>query len=201
MQQIEVPEHLDFFFNYAKHVNKPIDEGLAKEFCAEKKKWFIDTALRLLYPGTSTFAPHLITHLGTHEAAHEGQKFMNDLTGELTGNLTRQTVEDLAKKVFGIIAEEPDSSSSQLPGISVEEEEVIQTFQREFDDPAGSLEHLYQTIVKYLQEFDFEHCFPGAALIQTSGSGKSRTATALTQKDVEVIYLSFLLPRSSGYPK
>ncbi|KAJ3336557.1 hypothetical protein HDU83_009326, partial [Entophlyctis luteolus] len=75
-------------------------------------------------------------------------------------------------------------------------------FERPFEDPAKYLDAMENTIRRYASEYNPEkHYFPGASLVQTSGSGKSRAMIKMADKGLFVVYCSFMNASSSGFPR
>jgi hypothetical protein len=75
----------------------------------------------------------------------------------------------------------------------------------EFDKPLSNndmtLLYLKNKLSSYAELWDPDkYYYPGTSIIQTSGSGKSRTVLALAQHGVFVVYCSLMSENSSGFP-
>ena len=74
-------------------------------------------------------------------------------------------------------------------------------FKGSYCDPNHLGTYLYGKITKYTKAWDpNEYYFPGVAIIQTTGSGKTKSVTELAKYGVYVIYCSFLKVGSTGFP-
>ncbi|KAJ1565944.1 hypothetical protein HK405_011283, partial [Cladochytrium tenue] len=78
----------------------------------------------------------------------------------------------------------------------------IAAFKREFKDPDNYVNRLYEDLERYAKAWERGgYYFPGASIIQTSGSGKSRAMRELAKHGVYVVYCSFMKGDASGFPR
>jgi hypothetical protein len=83
---------------------------------------------------------------------------------------------------------------------------IVHHLQEHFSDrlPENNpaLNHLHRKLGEFAGQWNANtFYYPGSSIIQTSGSGKSKTVCALSQLGVFVIYCSFMGQSATGYPK
>jgi hypothetical protein len=75
-------------------------------------------------------------------------------------------------------------------------------FEKKLPDNNTALNHLHDKLGDFAKLWNAkDYYYPGTSIIQTSGSGKSKTVCALSQLGVFVVYCSFMGENASGYPK
>ncbi|KAJ1542873.1 hypothetical protein HK405_009672, partial [Cladochytrium tenue] len=108
---------------------------------------------------------------------------------------TRQAIQDIMKNNSGVdLRAGPDPTTSFANNLE-------KAFVRSFDDPDGYLAVLKSDLEEYAGDCGAQHYFPGVAIIQASGSGKSRAVMELTKQGLYVVYCSFMPAGWSGFPR
>ena len=79
---------------------------------------------------------------------------------------------------------------------------VTNAFSRMYNDKTGARAKALKTLSEHSKSWDHtKYYFPGTAVVQSSGSGKSRMLTSMHECGVYVVYCSFLEDLATGYPK
>jgi hypothetical protein len=75
-------------------------------------------------------------------------------------------------------------------------------FDRQYKDPHGARLNAFTTLQEYERDWrPGDYYFPGVAIIQSSGLGKSKMLTSMHELGVHVVYCSFMKNKQNGYPK
>jgi len=183
---VEIPDNFSLNPNYVSYISS---KNMTKWQCItlyeeELKTWFQTKLLPALIPRNSALRETVLQKL-----LPEYMKAVLDLRDYSVAGIDAYC----QARIKISILEAPKLSSIKLSS--------QQAFERPYNDISGARAHAFLTLSEYARKWDRNSWYyPGTAIVQSSGSGKSKMVLSMTELDVYVFYCSFMSSTSSRVP-